>query len=94
MLKNLNLTRGLVFSQTVLLKLIDKGLSREDAYRIVQKSAMDVWSNQDKSLKNELLNSKEVMDVLSETDLNKIFDTEKILNNVDFIFQRSIYADD
>ena len=94
MLKNLNLTRGLVFSQTVLLKLIDKGLSREDAYRIVQKSAMDVWSNQDKSLKNELLNSKEVMDVLSETDLNKIFDTDKILNNVDFIFQRSIYADD
>ncbi len=94
MLKNLNLTRGLVFSQTVLLKLIDKGLSREDAYRIVQKSAMDVWANQDKSLKNELLNSKEVMDVLSQADLNKIFDTEKILNNVDFIFQRSIYADD
>jgi len=94
MLKNINLTRGLVFSQTVLLKLIDRGLSREDAYRIVQKSAMDVWANQDKSLKNELLNSKEVMDVLSEADLNKIFDTEKILNNVDFIFQRSIYADD
>lgn len=94
MLKNLNLTRGLVFSQTVLLKLIDKGLSREDAYRIVQKSAMDVWADQNKFFKNVLLDSKEVMAVLSKPDLDKIFDTKKILNNVDFIFQRSIYADD
>jgi adenylosuccinate lyase len=94
MLKNLNLTRGLVFSQTVLLKLVDKGLSREDAYRIVQTSAMDVWANNDKNLKNELMKSKEVMDVLTENELNSIFDTNKILKNVDYIFQRSIYNED
>lgn len=94
MLKNLNLTRGLIFSQNVLLKLIDKGMSREDAYRIVQTSAMDVWANNDKYLKNELLKSKEVTDVISETELNAIFDTNKILKNVDYIFQRSIYLED
>jgi adenylosuccinate lyase len=94
MLKNLNLTRGLIFSQTVLLKLVDKGLSREDAYRIVQTAAMDVWANNDKYFKNELLRSSEVTDVISETELNAIFDTNKILKNVDYIFQRSIYLED
>ena len=94
MLKNLNLTRGLVFSQTILLKLIDKGISREEAYRIVQTSAMDVWANNDKLLKDELLKSKEVMKVITEKELNEIFDTNKILKNVDYIFQRSIYAED
>ena len=94
MIKNLNLTRGLVFSQTVLLKLVDKGLSREDAYRIVQTAAMDVWANNDKFLKNELLKSKEIMNIISEKELNDIFDTKKILKNVDYIFQRSIYAED
>ena len=94
MLKNLNLTRGLVFSQTILLKLIDKGISREEAYRIVQTSAMDVWANNDKLLKDELLKSKEVMKVITENELNEIFDTNKILKNVDYIFKRSIYAED
>ena len=94
MLKNLNLTRGLVFSQTVLLKLVDKGLSREDAYRIVQTSAMEVWANSDKHLKNELMKSKEVMNVLTENELNAIFNTDKILKNVDHIFQRSIYLEE
>ncbi|MDZ7624134.1 MAG: adenylosuccinate lyase [Ignavibacteriaceae bacterium] len=94
MLKNLNLTRGLVFSQTVLLKLIDKGVSREDAYRIVQNSAMDVWANKDKFLKDELLKSKEVMSYVSQKELEEIFNTDKILKNVDYIFQRSIYSED
>jgi len=94
MMRNLNLTRGLVFSQTVLLKLIDKGVSREDAYRIVQSSAMDVWANQDKFLKDELLISKEVMSYVSQKELDEIFNTDKILKNVDYIFQRSIYTED
>ena len=94
MIKNLNLTRGLIFSQTVLLKLVDKGLTREDAYRIVQNSAMDVWTNEDKNLKNELLKSEEVMNHLTENEIDEIFNTEKILKNVDIIFQRSIYSKD
>jgi adenylosuccinate lyase len=93
MLKNLNLTRGLVFSQTVLLKLIDKGLSREDAYKIVQSAAMDVWNNKSKNLKDELLYSKEVNKYLSEDDLHQIFDTKGMINNVDYIFNRSIYSE-
>jgi adenylosuccinate lyase len=94
MMKNLNLTRGLVFSQAVLLKLIDKGVSREDAYRIVQDSAMDVWANKDKFLKNELLKSKKAMNYISQKELEEIFNTDKILKNVDYIFQRSIYTED
>jgi adenylosuccinate lyase len=94
MIKNLNLTRGLIFSQTVLLKLVDKGISREDAYRIVQTSAMDVWANKDKNLKDELLKSEEVMKYISQKELEEIFNSEKILKNVDYIFQRSIYSPD
>ena len=94
MKRNLNLTRGLVFSQTVLLKLIDKGLAREDAYRIVQTTAMDVWANKEKFLKEELMKSKEVMNYLNAQELNKIFDKDKILTNVDHIFKRSIYSED
>jgi adenylosuccinate lyase len=51
MIKNLELTRGLVFSRQSCLQLINKGISREDAYKIVQTSAMKVWENQDKNLK-------------------------------------------
>jgi adenylosuccinate lyase len=94
MIKNLNLTRGLIFSQAILLKLVEKGLSREDAYRIVQTSAMDVWANKDKFLKDELFKSSEVMKIITEKELDEIFDTSKILKNVDYIFQRSIYAED
>jgi adenylosuccinate lyase len=91
--KNLNLTRGLIYSQTVLLKLVDKGLSREDAYQLVQKSAMDVWANTKKNLKDELLKSKSVLKYLTKNEIDKIFNSEKILDNVDYIFQRSIYSD-
>jgi adenylosuccinate lyase len=94
MIRNLNLTRGLVFSQTVLLRLVDKGLAREDAYRIVQSAAMDVWANKDKFLRDELLKSKEVMNYITQEELDEIFNTDKILKNVDYIFQRSVYSQD
>jgi len=94
MMKNLNITRGLVFSQTVLLKLVDKGLSREDAYRIVQSSAMDVWANEGKFLKDELFKSKEVMSYITQNELEEIFNSDKILKNIDYIFKRSIYSED
>ena len=94
MIKNLNLTRGLVYSQTVLLKLVDKGLSREDAYRIVQAAAMDVWSDNKKFFKDELKKSKEIMKYISEKELEEIFSIDKILKNINYIFQRSIYSED
>lgn len=90
MIKNLNLTRGLVFSQTVLLKLVSKGTSREDAYRIVQTAAMDVWNDPSRDLRSELLKSEEVMKYLSIEEINGIFDNKKMLSNIDFIFSRTV----
>jgi adenylosuccinate lyase len=90
MINNLNITRGLVFSQTVLLKLVNKGLSREEAYKLVQSAAMDVWNNKDKNLRDELLRSSEVKKYLSEEEINETFDYKKMLKNVDYIFSRSV----
>jgi len=94
MLKNLNLTRGLVYSQTVLLNLIDKGITREAAYKIVQTSAMQVWDDKNKNLKDELLKSDEVLKLLNGKEIEEIFNSERMLDNIDYIFNRSIYADD
>jgi len=90
MLKNLNLTRGLIFSQTVLLKLTEKGMSREDAYQIVQTSAMKVWENTSKNLKDELSESIEVKKYLSQKEIDELFDPGKLLKNIDYIFSRSV----
>ena len=94
MLKNLDLTRGLVYSQTVLLKLINKGITREAAYNIVQTAAMDVWNDKNKNLKDELLESDEVLKYLNENEIEVIFNSERMLDNIDYIFNRSIYSDD
>ena len=90
MLNNLNLTRGLVFSQTVLLQLVNKGVSREDAYRIVQTPSMDVWGDKSKNLKDELLKSAEVKKYLSSAELENIFNNKQMLKNVDYIFARTV----
>jgi len=92
MKRNLELTRGLVFSQTVLLKLIDKGITREDAYNIVQTSAMDVWADKNKNLKDELMKSVSVLKHLSKKEVEQIFSAGKMIENVDYIFNRSINA--
>ena len=93
MTRNLNITRGLIFSQTVLLKLVDKGLTREDAYKMVQDVAMKVWADQQLTFFHELNKSVEIKKYLSEIELKEIFDNKKMLNNVNFIFARTIEAD-
>jgi len=90
MIRNLNLTRGLIFSQTVLLKLTEKGMSREDAYEVVQTSAMKVWEDQSKNLKDELSLSDKVKKYFDQNDLDEMFDKEKLLKNIDYIFARSV----
>jgi adenylosuccinate lyase len=94
MIKNLNITRGLVFSQAVLLKLVNKGISREDAYKIVQTSAMKVWQNEKLNLKDELLKSSEVKKYLSKKDLDEVFNNKQTLKNVDIIFNRTVLKDE
>jgi adenylosuccinate lyase len=85
--KNLELTNGLVFSQTVLLKLIEKKMKREQAYKIVQTVAMKCWNEKISFLK--LLNEdKEVKKYLTEKELGEIFSYDKSKKTVDFIFKR------
>ncbi len=93
MLKNLELTRGLIFSQTVLLKLVEKGLTREESYKIVQDSAMKVWADKSKHLKEELNNSESVKKYLKDIELDEIFNPDKMLKELDYIFKRSVEKD-
>ncbi len=93
MLKNLGITRGLIFSQTIMLKLVNKGVSREDAYKMVQTPAMGVWGDESKNLKDELLNSAEIRKYLSKKEIEDIFDYNKMLRNVDYIFSRTVDKD-
>ena len=99
MMKNLNLTGGLVFSQRILLELPKKGISRENAYKIVQRNAMRVWEDlqNGKSAindKNEslylqyLLQDNELTSHLSESEIRECFDYEYYKKNVDNIFRR------
>ena len=87
MLKNLNRFRGLVHSQRVLLALTQAGLSREDAYRLVQRNAMKVWE-QGKDFLEELLADKEVTAALPEAEIREKFDLGYHTKHVDTIFKR------
>jgi len=87
MLKNLNMTNGLIFSQEVLLILVQKGISREDAYKLVQKNAMQVWE-QNKDFKTLLKSDKDILNLLSENEIDSLFDLNKILVNINKVFER------
>ncbi len=88
MLANLVKTKGLIFSQRVLLELMDKGLSRMKAYDIVQRCAMQTWK-EGTDFKNNLLKDKEFRRHLSDKDLERIFDLDYYLRNVDKIFKKT-----
>ena len=87
MMKNLNLTNGLIFSQEVLLKLIQKGTSREDAYQLVQKNAMQVWE-QKIDFKQLLKKDEDISKLLTDSEIDSLFDLNKILVNINKIFER------
>jgi len=93
MLDNLNITRGLLFSQKLLLLLVEKGLTREEAYSVVQRNAMRVWQDKNKNLKSELIEDEKIKEVLSEKELDEIFSYSSMLKNVDTIFNRTIEKD-
>ena len=85
--KNLEFTKGLIFSQSVLLKLIEKNMRREDAYRIVQKTALKCWDTR-RDYYDILLEDKEVRKYFSGKELKAIFDYSKSQKNIDYIFRR------
>ncbi|MEO1959109.1 MAG: adenylosuccinate lyase [Nautiliaceae bacterium] len=99
MMKNLNLTGGLVFSQRVLLELPKRGISREDAYKIVQRNAMKVWEELQKGKEpiNEkgeslflenLLKDEDLRKVMKEDEIRELFDYDYYTRNVDKIYKR------
>jgi len=91
MIENLEKMGGLVFSQRVLLALTQAGISREDAYRIVQRNAMKVWESKGKSaLLSFLLEDKDVTDKLDEGAIKAIFDYKAYTNHIDSIIQRAL----
>jgi adenylosuccinate lyase len=87
MLKNLNRLGGLIHSQRVLLALTQKGLSREDAYAIVQRNAMRVWRDEDEFL-TLLKADKDVNKALNPQELEALFDLDYHFKEVDTIFGR------
>ena len=87
MLKNMNRSYGLYNSQRVLLALTGRGMSREDAYEIVQRNAMQSWKK-GIEFKKLLLKDKDVKKYLSSKEIKKIFDLKYYLKNVDYIFER------
>ncbi len=88
MLENLNRTKGLYNSQRVMLKLIDKGLTREKSYKIVQKTAMKSW-NENKDFKLLLQKDSDVNKLLSLKEIDKIFDLNYHLKNINSIFKKN-----
>ena len=87
MMENLQLTRGLVFSQPVLLKLIEKGMERQAAYVVVQRNAMRVW-DEDRDFKTLLAAEPEIQRVLNSAELEACFDLQHQLRHVDAVFDR------
>jgi adenylosuccinate lyase len=93
MRRNMYLTGGLFFSQQVMLALTRKGLSREDAYHLVQRNAMRAW-NEARQLQDLLQQDPDVTQHLNATDLEAIFDLNYHLKHIDTIFVQVFGADD
>ena len=87
MLKNTDKFGGIVFSQKVLLKLVEKGLTREEAYRIVQRNALDAFEN-DGNFRENLVNDFEVTKLLTPLEIDELFNKEDFLKNINEIYSR------
>jgi adenylosuccinate lyase len=87
MRQNIDKTQGLIFSQRLLLSLIDKGLTREKAYQIVQTAAMKARAN-GKHLRELVKEDKEALRLLSNKELDELFDIRYYLRNVEGIYKR------
>jgi len=92
MLRNLESTAGLIFSGQLLLDLAEAGVSREDAYRLVQSHAMRAWK-EDLNFREEVERDPEISSRLTSEQLNRTFDMTRQLGNVDAIFARVLGAD-
>jgi adenylosuccinate lyase len=87
MKENMGRSFGLYNSQNVLINLTEKGMTREDAYELVQKNAMMSWKKK-KDFKSLLMKDRNVTQYLSRKELNEIFDPKQYFRNIDFVFGR------
>ncbi len=88
MLKNTNLYGGAIYSQRVLLKLTEKGLSREKAYMLTQRNALSAWNKPNGDFKLNLLNDNEIREHLSELEIDECFNLQYYLRNINEIYKR------
>ena len=88
MLKNINIYGGVIFSQKVLLLLIQKGITREEAYKIVQKNAHLAWNTENGNFKENLIKDENIMNLINVTELDQCFDPSVHLNNLNVIWDR------
>jgi adenylosuccinate lyase len=84
MAENLELTHGLVYSGELLLELVGKGITREDAYRWVQRNAMRVW-DEGGTFKEKVLSDSDIVKACGAKEIEKVFDSSRLLKNVDRI---------
>ncbi len=89
MQKNLNITNGIFFSQRVLIELTNVGFTREEAYRIVQKNAMNAWRQNSPFLKN-ILSDKKITNKIPVNKLKKLFNFSYHTKRINIIFNRSL----
>ncbi len=87
MMRNLNITNGLIYSQKILLALARKGLKRQEAYSLVQKSAMETFETS-KPFKDSLFKNDELLSHISKEEIESMLKYEEIFPNVDYIFER------
>lgn len=87
MLANLNRLKGLIFSQRVMLALVDTGMKREEAYKLTQRNAMKVWAGEG-TFKDLLEADSDVMRALNKEQLESLFDTGFYMAQIDFIFKK------
>jgi adenylosuccinate lyase len=84
---NVNLTRGLVFSQSLLLALTRKNMSRDDAYHLIQRNSLKAWDEK-KDLKSLVLADPDIRGVLTPEEIEKSFSLDPYLEKIDYIFER------
>lgn len=89
---NINLTRGLIFSQRVMLELTKKNISREDAYKLTQRNSLEAWEGQ-KDFKELLKADPEVTKLLSEEEIEDCFSLDPYLDKIDYIYGK-VFADE
>ena len=89
---NINLTRGLIFSQRVMLELTKKNISRENAYKLAQRNSLKAWEEK-KDFKELLKADPEVTELLSHEEIEDCFSLDPYLDKIDYIYKK-VFADE